>query len=664
MPNPNVNRRNAADVRNVLGSVENLFNEEMVERVFEDGSIPSSKVIGGGGGGGNASDINNDSAAPGATVADALTLLDGGLTSLQASDIENDSGVAGVTVSDALDNLESQVTSLSPGLIQNANLSLQATDDGLPNGDPRGISAVDLQTDRSSSDEVASGLNATVLGGKDNKAAGDYGVVAGRNMQVEASADNTTAIGTSLAPVSITRPDSFYIIGQQLFHTLENAEPADADLIEDGSVTLWIDETTDTLYAKAKRSDGVIVSIPIGDTSMTTNIQAADSPSVDAFGRWRTSAPFTLFDSKQIHSNQPLYFDDQETSGSGTSSTHSVPRASSTISVSNLTAGTRVRQTFQTFNYQSGKSQQCLFTFSKFDTTPGITKRVGAFNADNGMFLQSEDGVISVVVRSSTTGSPVDTVVEQSNWNQDVMDGTGVSGVTLDPSKSQILVMDYEWLGVGRVRYGFNIDGLIYYVHYQNNANNLDGVYTSTPNLPVRYEIINDGTGPADDFEQVCSTIISEGGQSNTGTLRHADSGEISSLTSASTYAVLGLRLKAANLDGVVTIETLSIVTTTGNDTAHWELVFNPTVAGTFTYSDETDSIVQVATGDNTNTLTGGIVVGGGYFTSSQSIEAEINNALRIGASIAGVPDEIVVAMRPITANLDAEASLTWRELS
>lgn len=42
----------------------------------------------------------------------------------------------------------------------------------------------------------------------------------------------------------------------------------------------------------------------------------------DAFGRLRMSNPETLFDSKQTTSNQPLYFDDAEIQGSGTSSTY------------------------------------------------------------------------------------------------------------------------------------------------------------------------------------------------------------------------------------------------------------------------------------------------------------------------------------------------------
>jgi len=79
------------------------------------------------------------------------------------------------------------------------------------------------------------------------------------------------------------------------------------------------------------------------------------STSSDAFGRLRVSSPHTLIDSKQIFDNQPLYWDDSGVSGTGTTSTHSTLTAMTTMGVSLNTAGKRVRQTFQRFNYQPGK---------------------------------------------------------------------------------------------------------------------------------------------------------------------------------------------------------------------------------------------------------------------------------------------------------------------
>lgn len=383
----------------------------------------------------------------------------------------------------------------------------------------------------------------------------------------------------------------------------------------------------------------------------------------DAFYRERVSNPVTLFDSKQIFDKAPLFFDDQEVSGSGTLSSHSTNRASTTLFVANTTAGRRVRQTFQRFNYQPGKSQLIILTGVMGTASTGITKGIGYYDDENGLFFRNNEGTLQVVKRSYVSGSAVDTAIDQSDWNIDTMDGNGPSGINIDLDKTNIFFIDFEWLGVGRVRFGFFVDGVPFYCHEILNANVQTAVYMSTPNLPVRYEIENDGTGAADTLEHICCSVQSEGGQEDLGVLRHADSGAIGSLATGTKYAALGFRLKSTGLDVNAFIESVSLLSDSTNGKAHWELLFNPTVAGTFTYSDQTNSAVQIATGAVANTVSDGVVVDGGYFTDDLPPLIRIPNALRVGAAIDGTRDELVLAVRPITNNITIEASWTWREL-
>ena len=394
-------------------------------------------------------------------------------------------------------------------------------------------------------------------------------------------------------------------------------------------------------------------------------IEASDSASIDAFARLRVSNPETIFDSKQVFDNQSLFWDDAQTSGSGTSSSHSTDEAATTISVGATTAGVRVRQTFRRFNYQPGKSQLIFMTFSEFDTATGLAKRVGYFDGDNGLYFQSVAGTLSIGRRSSVTGSAVDTTVAQASWNIDTMDGNGASGITLDPTKAQIAVIDFEWLGVGRVRFGFVVNGLVYYCHELLNANSLSVVYMSTPNLPIRYEIENDGTGAADDFVHICSSVISEGGSQDTGLLGYASTaGTHVDADSADTlYAVVGIRLKTTHLGATIKNIRKTIMAET-NDDFEWCVLLNPTVAGTFTYSDETNSAVQTAKGATANTITGGTYLDGGFSKQAESSSEILNNAITLGAAIDGTRDEIVLCVRPLSSNADIQGSLTWRELS
>lgn len=384
----------------------------------------------------------------------------------------------------------------------------------------------------------------------------------------------------------------------------------------------------------------------------------------DAFGRLRVSQLFTIFDSKQLHDKQALFWDDQEVSGSGTTSTYNTNQASTTIAVSNLTAGKRVRQTFQRFNYQPGKSQLIILTTNMFGSSSGIVASVGYFDDNNGVYFSADNGIVYAVIRTNTSGTPSETKIAQTDWNLDTLDGNGPSKFNLDPTKTQILFFDFEWLGVGRVRFGFFIDGVPIYCHEVLNTNTLDKVYMSTPNLPLRYEIENDGTGPAASLIHICSSVASEGGRQDNGILRHRDSGSISSLSAGTSYAALGIRLKSTRLDSVIIIENISLIATTTNDQCHWELYFNPTVAGTFTYNDESESAVQTALGTSSNTVTGGYAIDGGYFSTTVPTVITVPNAIRIGSKIDGTPDQFVLVVRPITNNITVQASMTWRELS
>lgn len=399
-------------------------------------------------------------------------------------------------------------------------------------------------------------------------------------------------------------------------------------------------------------------------------MRADNSPSIDAFGRWRTSSSFTEFDSKQLYDNQPLFWQESLETGAGITSAHSAAKAATTITSTLETAGKFTRQTYMSFNYQPGKSKLILMTGVLDETGggTGVERRIGQFNDQNGLFFADIEGVVNVVRRTYVTGSAVDNAVPQTSWNLDRMNGAGgavnPSGITVDWTKTQIFIFDYEWLGVGRVRMGLNIDGCTYYVHEFLNANVLATVYMSSPNLPLRYQMITTASSPASSMMAICSSVSTESGVQDNGILRHFDSAGLTALSAGTTYAAIGIKLKSAYIGTSIAIENVSMIATTKDDQFHWELKWNPSVAGTFTYADQTNSAVQTVAGVATNIVTNGYDIDGGYGTTSVATAAAIKNALRLGATIAGVQDEFILCIRPITNNISVNASITWRELS
>lgn len=374
----------------------------------------------------------------------------------------------------------------------------------------------------------------------------------------------------------------------------------------------------------------------------------------DAFGRLRVSNPEMIFNSKQIFDNQPLFWDDIQESGSGTSSSHSVNTASTTISVSANTAGKRTRQTYMRFNYQPGKSQLIFMTgvLRKTGGGSGIFTRMGIFDNDNGLFFEGNE-TINLVVRTKVTGSVQNQSTSQVNWNLDRLDGTGPSGLTLDFTKSQIFVIDFEWLGVGRIRFGFNINGITYYCHESLNSNINSGVYMSTPNLPLRYQVENDGTGQASSIECICSAISSEGGKEEIGVnLYSSTDGNTVAAVKNQLNAIIGHRLKAAYKGCTIDILDIDLLCST-LDNYEWQLVFNPTIASTFSYSGVNGTPLERAIGNgSSNFMSGGTVVAGGYGTSKSEINSSnLKALLKLGSSITGAMDTLVLGVYPLGNN-------------
>lgn len=398
--------------------------------------------------------------------------------------------------------------------------------------------------------------------------------------------------------------------------------------------------------------------------SNESRISYSDSPSIDAFGRLRVGLPTNIYDSKQLHDNQPLLWDEAATGGASSSS-HSTANAASTMTVS-ANGHSVIRQTFQRFNYQPGRSQLFMMTGILGSGVASVKRRIGCFDANNGLFFELDGTTLNVVKRKGASDTPV----AQSSWNIDVFDGSGVSGVNLNTSKAQIFLIDFEWLGVGRVRMGFVVDGIIYYCHEFNHANSSTSVYMSTPNLPLRYEITS--TGGTGTLVHICSSVISEAGSNpyigipfseSTGTT------EIAADTGGTTYAAIGLKLKSTHLDAVIIPTSVSLICTT-TDYFRWSLRMDPTISGTFTYSDITNSALQSATSTGAATMSsdsGKTLFSG--FGSSQIGETSqffTTSILRIGSSISGTPQALVLAVTPLgsgAVNADIFAAINWIEL-
>ena len=419
--------------------------------------------------------------------------------------------------------------------------------------------------------------------------------------------------------------------------------------------------------AVAGQSGSLIKRIAFEDTSRGPALCVTEGllGARDAFGRWRTSEPFTEFDSLQVQGGETLFWD-IVTAGAG-SSAHSAPRASTALDVTAASGDSVIRQTNRYFTYQPGKSRLVFMTFVMNAPETDLRQRVGYFDADNGLFLEQADtgdANINFVIRSSTSGAPVPRPFPKTAWNIDKLDGNGPSRVTLDLTKNQIFFVEFEWLGTGSVLFGFVINRRFIPCHQVDNSNVLDVVYMSTPTLPVRYEIENTGvTTGTSSLEAICCSVISEGGRDPRGATSWAANGvTVTAIVSSAFRPVVAVRLKAANIRAFVHAAAVRMLSVT-NDDVEWNLVLNPaTLTGGAWASLGTTSFVELNT--TATALTGGTALDGDYI--NQSTGTKITTQARrdyLGATIGGVSDVMVLAARSRVASANVLGGLQLVEV-
>lgn len=363
----------------------------------------------------------------------------------------------------------------------------------------------------------------------------------------------------------------------------------------------------------------------------------------DAFGRLRVSNPFTTFEYRpnELTTGTSLDQDIWITTNNGTAT--STYNSNNYINMTCSADGDYViRQTKLPMLYQPGKSRLMMFTgvmFSRSVSSDTVVGRMGLFSTSGstpteGHYFKSDGNTL---YWCETLGS-TETSIAQDNWNIDTFDGNGSSGKTLTTSnltKNLLLIIDQEWLGVGRVRCGFSIDGIIYYAH-QFTHNDMSVPYTTTPLLPITYQIIGTTIGSAISMRHMCSTSISEGGYFPLGRrigISLAASG-ITMVTSDTKYILLAVRPNSSY--STVMIKPIHIeaayIGSSGQNTYNIELQVHSTVgsvgsiSGSLTYSNFADSGSQYALGSGSETISSdGYIINECISGASSSVDFELS---------------------------------------
>jgi hypothetical protein len=366
----------------------------------------------------------------------------------------------------------------------------------------------------------------------------------------------------------------------------------------------------------------------------------------------------------------------------------------------NTLVGTGTGYWIQSYNhvrYAPGISSLMRFTFNFNTPITNCRKRVGMFTdqgsypstAGDGLYLEQDGNAVAVVRRTMSSGAGLEERVLQGNWNKDTLDGTGPSGVTLDWTLAQHFVVEFQWLGVGTIRFGFETHKGIVWCHEMVSVNALSVAWSRTGSLPVRAEIhANGALAQAGKLTLINVVVLQEGDVLDMRGWRHfgATSGTTAKVggTAAGLYPVMSLRAastndltKRARIIPTILDVTVAVVATGATSlqvallmlpTPNTGATFATTVAGSVVTVDTIATATTAVTGAVIATWAIPNVAGRYQFDLSRFND----NANLIGYNAAGTvginnSSVLTVAAGPLTGTTTVAAtvvaSIGWKEM-
>ena len=409
-------------------------------------------------------------------------------------------------------------------------------------------------------------------------------------------------------------------------------------------------------------------------------IRYDDSPNLDAFGGLRTTSARIIGEYRTAYGVASALEYVSKIEGSGTRTTNYTKKQVELVVTGN---GDRVvHQTRQYHPYIAGTSNKYLMTFKMNTAKANLQQMVGAFDDANGIFFRMNGLTPEVVIRK---GGVDNEVVARTAWNKDRLDGSmneyNQSGVTADFSKCHILFIDYQWLGVGRVRIGFVIDGKPIVVHEFHHANTTDEVYLFTPMLPVRWEIKSTGA-TASQMNAICAGVYCEGSEREVGfTVSVSTDGTTQTVSNTTDgQCLLAIRLKNSinglPVRALARLKEWALFST--NDAQYKIVIFNDSTkfSGSPVWTAvpgrsacEYTKAVTMAAGwaadNNYSVLIDGFAqgaVGAGSGTNAIREIDNINNTISQNYDSSGSLILAIIAYK-LSNNSDMKANMVWTEI-
>lgn len=329
------------------------------------------------------------------------------------------------------------------------------------------------------------------------------------------------------------------------------------------------------------------------------------------------------------------------------------------LSTSTTNNGSAKIATRKVLRYSPGLGGLARFT-AVFTTGVASSQQIIGLGDDPDGFFFGYNGTDFSILRIQNSSL---NWTSQANWNVDKMDGTGSSGMTLDPTKGNVYTIQYQWLGFGVINFYItsNTTGepiLVHSIHYPN-AYTVPSVYN--PSFPLTAKVTNSGNTSNIVLKTPSAMAFCEGdGYSQAIITRNSASASLS-LTTPTNQNVLTL-LNTSTFSGKTNRTRVRLdFVSTSNESAKattFKLIRNATFGTALTYTaiNANTSVIQYSS--TSTSATGGIQI----FT----FETPINFGSQLFLSSLNIfiaPGETLTLQATSANNTQVDCALSWEEL-
>lgn len=235
-------------------------------------------------------------------------------------------------------------------------------------------------------------------------------------------------------------------------------------------------------------------------------------------------------------------------------------------------------------------------------------------------------------------GNPVWT--PQSEFTRDKLDGTGPSGMIIDPGKLNVFQVNFRWLGAGRIQWAVeDPTGCMVAFHEEHYANTAEAVHLDDPSMKLGYVAADlTGAGGTGVTVEGASMMGAIEGMINITKLPSARTKFLATSTNNVYTHVISLKNRTSFANRINLRETIlssltcNVSSSSGNALAAFWLFYNPTsFSGTHVWKpiNENSSIIYYSEEAGTFTLSDEFPVASFEASSASPINIDLTD-LRI----------------------------------